>query len=89
MDGEALAEPYIREPTRTDEGTAFPLTVPEGCVFVMGDNRNGSDDSRNPALGPVDTRGIIGRAFYLVVPGAAEENRDRDWSRMGTLNRED
>ena len=89
VDGEALAEPYIREPTRTDEGMAFPLTVPEGCVFVMGDNRNGSDDSRNPALGPVDTRGVIGRAVYLAVPGAAEESRDRDWSRMGMLNRED
>jgi len=89
LNGEALAEPYIREPTHTDEGTEFPLTVPEGCIFVMGDNRNESDDSRNPALGPVDTRNVIGRAFFLAVPGAAEETKERDWSRMGMLNRED
>lgn len=89
LDGEALQEDYIREPTFTDEGAEFPLTVPEGCVFVMGDNRNESDDSRDPDLGPVDTRGVIGRAFMLAVPGAAEETRERDWSRMGMLNRED
>ena len=42
VDGEALDEPYINEPTYTDEGTVFPLTVPEGSIFVMGDNRNRS-----------------------------------------------
>lgn len=89
VDGAALVEPYVREPTFTEEGTAFPLTVPEGCVFVMGDNRNDSDDSRNPALGPVDARGVIGRAFYLAVPGAAEETKERDWSRVGMLDQED
>ena len=89
VDWQALEEPYIREPTFTDEGTVFPLTVPEGSVFVMGDNRNESDDSRNPALGPVDTRSVIGRAFLLALPGAAEETKERDWSRVGMLNRED
>lgn len=89
VDGAALSEPYAREPTFTDEGTEFPLTVPEGCLFVMGDNRNDSDDSRDPALGPVDVRSVIGRAFYLAVPGAAEETRARDWSRMGMLDQED
>ncbi len=39
VDGEALEEDYIREPTYTAEGTEFPLTVPEGSIFVMGDNR--------------------------------------------------
>lgn len=89
VDGEALAEPYIREPTFTDEGTAFPLMVPEGCLFVMGDNRNDSDDSRNPALGPVDARSVIGRAFYLAVPGPAERTGERDWSRIRMLDQED
>ena len=88
VNGAALAEPYTREPTFTDEGTEFPLTVPEGCLFVMGDNRNDSDDSRNPALGPVDTRCVIGRAFYLAVPGPAETG-ERDWSRIRMLNQED
>ena len=55
----------------------------------MGDNRNDSDDSRNPGLGPVDTRGVIGRAFFLAVPGADKDTKERDWSRVGMLNRED
>ena len=72
VDGVELEEPYIREPTFTDEGTVFPLTVPEGSVFVLG-----------------DTRSVIGRAFLLALPGAAEETKERDWSRVGMLNRED
>lgn len=51
VDGTALSEPYIREETHLSEGTEFPLTVPEGCVFLMGDNRNDSRDSRDPLLG--------------------------------------
>ena len=37
VDGTALSEPYIREETHLSEGTEFPLTVPEGCVFLMGE----------------------------------------------------
>ena len=84
--GVELEEPYIREPTWTDEGAEFPLTVPEGCVFVMGDNRNDSDDSRNPSLGPVDTRSVLGRVLVLAVPGITAETQQRDWSRVGILN---
>ena len=83
VDGQALQEPYIREPTYTDEGLEFPLQVPEGCVFVMGDNRNGSDDSRNPALGPVDERCILGRALFVIFPGVTAETESRDLSRIG------
>ena len=86
VDGVELEEPYIREPTWTDEGAEFPLTVPEGCVFVMGDNRNDSDDSRNPSLGPVDTRSVLGRVLVLAVPGITAETQQRDWSRVGILN---
>lgn len=86
VDGTALEEPYTREPTWTQEGTEFPLTVPEGCVFVMGDNRNDSDDSRDSALGPVDTRCVLGRALLLAVPGPTADTEQRDWSRMGILN---
>ena len=86
VDGEALEEDYIREPTYTAEGTEFPLTVPEGCVFVMGDNRNDSDDSRDSALGPVDTRCVLGRALPLAVPGPTADTDQRDWRRVGILN---
>lgn len=85
VDGQALEEPYIREATHLDLGTAYPFTVPEGCVFLMGDNRNESRDSREPTLGAVDTRCLIGRAVFLLVPGETEELHLREWDRIGTL----
>ena len=86
VDGEPLEESYVREPTWTEEGTEFPLTVPEGCLFVMGDNRNDSDDSRNPELGPVDSRQVLGRAVFLVLPGETAELGRQEWSRAGFLS---
>lgn len=85
VDGVSLEEPYTREPTWTPEGTEFPLTVPEGCLFVMGDNRNDSEDSRSSQLGPVDSRCVIGRAVFLAVPGRTENLDRREWSRIGML----
>ena len=85
VDGAALPEPYVREPTWTAEGMEFPLTVPEGCLFVMGDNRNDSEDSRSSQLGPVDSRCVIGRAVFLAVPGRTENLDRREWSRIGML----
>ncbi|MGI5906061.1 MAG: signal peptidase I [Candidatus Pararuminococcus gallinarum] len=68
IDGEEIDEPYIKEATYTDEGTEFPLTVPEGYVFCMGDNRNESMDSRDPRVGLIDTRYILGKAVFRVYP---------------------
>ena len=85
VDGMPLEEPYIRELTYLEEGTAFPFTVPEGSVFVMGDNRNGSRDSRDPELGAVDERCLIGRAVFLLLPGQTEELGMREWDRIGAL----
>ena len=85
VDGAALEEDYIRQPTYLEEGLEFPCTVPEGCVFVMGDNRNDSDDSRDPDLGPVDTREILGQAVFLLYPGMTAGTWERDLSRIGPL----
>ncbi len=63
VDGKVQDEPYIAEPTvRNDGAFTYPMTVPEGYVFVMGDNRGGSTDSRNPGVALVPTEQIIGTA---------------------------
>lgn len=68
VNGEVLDEPFINEPTWTTLDTDYPQTVPEGCVFVMGDNRNRSTDSRASTLGMVDQRYIIGHVLAVVWP---------------------
>ena len=85
VDGELLEEDYINESTYVEEGTEFPLTVPEGSIFVMGDNRNHSSDSRSSDLGTVDTRYVIGRAVFLLFPGADEDTANRDFGRIGPI----
>lgn len=68
VDGEVLDEPYILERTHLEEGTEFPLTVPEGEIFVMGDNRNGSRDSRSLSVGTVKEEYIVGRVLFRFFP---------------------
>ena len=85
VDGRRLCEDYVSGPTSTAEGTEFPLTVPQGCVFLMGDNRNESRDSRAPELGAVDARCVIGRAVFLLLPGPTAGLGMREWGRIGAL----
>jgi len=68
VDGEALDEHYVAEPTYTGYDVEFPQTVPQGHVFVMGDNRNASWDSRTSAVGMVDERYILGKVIYRLMP---------------------
>lgn len=85
VDGVELHEDYINDLTYLQEGTEFPLTVPEGSVILMGDNRNHSSDSRDERLGPVDERLIIGKAVFLLFPGKDYLTEKRDLSRIGLL----
>ena len=71
VDGQPLDEPYIREKMEFRFGPysgQTPFVVPEGCVFVMGDNRNYSTDSRHEMLGTIDARYILGRAVCILFP---------------------
>lgn len=68
VDGQAIEEDYINELTTTKLDFIGPQTVPEGCVFVMGDNRNMSTDSRKSEIGMVDNRLIIGKVYCVIFP---------------------
>jgi len=85
VDGQALDEPYAKEPTYKSEGTQFPLTLAEDEVFVMGDNRNHSTDSRSDQLGPVKEGYLQGKALLLLLPGVTPDTNKRDWSRVGAI----
>ena len=69
VDGQVLDEPYIHEamlcPTYENQ---THIEVPEGSIFVMGDNRNHSSDSRDVTLGTVDERYVLGRAVCVLLP---------------------
>ena len=86
VNGTALDEPYISSPTTLFEGIAFPLMVDEGCLFVMGDNRLDSKDSRSPDIGLVDKREILGRAILVMIPGADPDAEKRNFARIGALS---
>jgi signal peptidase I len=76
VDGVVLDESYIKSDTLRDEGgQTYPLVVPENSVFVMGDNRMNSTDSRDSRVGFVDDIDIYGKVVFRIYP----------FSKMGTV----
>lgn len=83
VDDVALDEPYTNSLTTVHEDFTEKVTVPEGCVFVLGDNRDASEDSRSDRIGFVDERCIIGKVVVIGIPGK-DDNNVREWKRIGS-----
>ena len=69
INGKMINEPYLGSPTTNDEHAwQYPLTLKEGQVFVMGDNRQHSSDSRSPDIGLIDENYILGQVLLRFSP---------------------
>lgn len=86
VDGIALEEDYIIGVTTDYYGGIYALTVPDGCLFVMGDNRENSKDSRDPDIGLIDRREVLGKAIFLFLPGTDGGRSEKDYSRIGVVS---
>lgn len=85
VDDVALEEDYINNPTTNGGTTEFPLVVEDNCIFVMGDNRGVSLDSRDLRIGQIDRREVLGKAFYLMIPGTSHGELPQDKNRIGEI----
>lgn len=68
VNGQAIAEPYLKENMEQSGDIEYPYTVPEGSYFVMGDNRNNSNDSRSKLIGAIPKSNIAGKVAIRVMP---------------------
>lgn len=95
VDGILLQEDYINSPTVAiwdgENALDYPITVPKGHVFVLGDNRGNSSDSRYAPVGMIDVRCVLGKAVAVAMPGQTKDMygnviEKRDWSRIGLVS---
>ena len=88
IDGKLLDEPYIKQDLAyiySGERVSFPLTVEKGKIFVLGDNRRVSLDSRNTQVGLIDKREVLGKAIVLFLPGTDGGMANRNFDRIGVM----
>lgn len=95
VNGVLLHETYINTPTNYnwdgEYGLEYPAVVPENCIFVLGDNRNNSLDSRYAPIGMVDERCVLGKVLLIALPGQTVDQAGnvvdpRDWGRIGLVS---
>ncbi|MCD8142031.1 MAG: signal peptidase I [Clostridiales bacterium] len=68
VNNELLDEPYVTEKALGETDREYPIQVPEGRYFVMGDNRTTSIDSRSTAIGYIEADQIVGKVFLRILP---------------------
>ena len=68
VNGQSISEPYVVYHQMHPSEISFPITVPEGQYFVLGDNRSNSRDSREGSFGYVDKRYVIGKVIKSLIP---------------------
>ena len=91
VNGAVLPGQEQTEAARMDLGPdaiSFPLQVGEGCVFLLGDNRDVSYDSRFCLIGQVDERNILGKVVFLGFPGPDHRSGQREFHRVGWIGQE-